>query len=448
VGLSAYDKHGIISCTLSLSWAERFEVNNTEVVGVLRNARFNVLNAVASAVALNLINPFIGIYAVKLGADNLQLGYLSSWPQAVSIVAILGAAAAVAKSQSKQRLIAGIFLLGRAAALGASTVPWFPERARVWALIGFWMLAVFPQSAAGTAQQSFLADVFPGSERARAFAARTSWASGVGTAVMLAAGWLLDYVFPYPYGYQIVFAVSFVVALVEIFFFLQMKPAGDHAADRRQDPVRFRTYLGTLSHQPFRQFLSASIPFHFIWMMAWPIFTRYQVTELGANNTWTSYINVAATIAIVVSAPRWARGAERYGSMLMMGFAAINMGTAPFLLAAGADLKLQVILHLWTGIGLAGVQLLILNNLLDVSPAQGRPVYLAVHAALVAVAATVAPLVGAFLMDVMPTRLALALCGIPRLLAAIPFFILAAKARSGKGIGHAAENHSSPKPVV
>jgi MFS family permease len=108
-------------------------------------------------------------------------GYLSSWPNLVSVVAVLGAAAAVARSRNKQRLIAAIFLLGRVAALGAAAVPWFPEAARVWALIGFWVLAVFPNSAAGTALNSFMADVFPGpSDRAKALAARNSWTTGAG----------------------------------------------------------------------------------------------------------------------------------------------------------------------------------------------------------------------------------------------------------------------------
>lgn len=48
-----------------------------------RNSQYNVLNAVMQSVSLNMIHPYIGILAIRLGADNLQLGYLSSWPNAV-----------------------------------------------------------------------------------------------------------------------------------------------------------------------------------------------------------------------------------------------------------------------------------------------------------------------------------------------------------------------------
>jgi len=100
-----------------------------------RNARYSVIQAALGAVALNLSNQFVGIYAVKLGANNLQLGYLSSWPQMVSVVSVLVIAGAVARSASKQRLIAAIYLLGRLATILLAMVNWPPTQLRGWALI-------------------------------------------------------------------------------------------------------------------------------------------------------------------------------------------------------------------------------------------------------------------------------------------------------------------------
>lgn len=398
-----------------------------------RNARLNIMNAVALAVAMNLINPYVGIYAIRLGATDLQLGYLSSWPSLVSVIAVLGAAAAVARSQNKQRLIAAIFLLGRSAALGAAAVPFFPEQYRVWALIFFWVLAVFPGHAAGTALQSLLADVFPGSDRTRALASRRSWETGAGMVVVLVSGWLLDNIFPYPTGYQIVFVLSFLVALLEVRFLLGLKepevpsqsPVAGPRAPRPAPPsVSLRSFIDVFKHRPFALFVACSIPFHFTWQMAWPIFTRFQVDVLHADNTWLSLITVANSLVAVLTYPLWAKYTERFGGRLMIGVAALWLATAPTLSSMAPSIEWLVAVNFFTGIGVAGITFLILNNLLEVSPSEGRPVYLAVHSALVMVSASIAPMVGAAMMANLPIRMGLQISSGLRLLTAAAFFVL------------------------
>lgn len=403
---------------------------------LLRNDRYNVLNAVAGAVALNMVHPYIGILAVKMGADDLQLGYLSSWPAAVSVLAVLGAAAAIARSAQKQRAIAAMFLFSRAAALALASAPSLSESARVWALIGFWVLYSFPNSAANTALQSFLADVFPGTERGRALASRQSWATGAGMVVAFATGWALDHIFTYPSGYQIVFAASFAVGLIEIAFFLRLREAagGEGQAAPQPQRVGLRTYLDVFSHRPFARFLLCSVLFHFAWQSSWPMFTRFQVTELGADNTWLSIFNLAGSTVSIISYPVWARMAERFGNDRILPVAALWLSTAPVLSALMPNVQWMAVLNLFTGVGVAGVMLLILNNLLDVSPATNRPVYLAVHASAVSISAAVAPIVGAYAMSLGPIRLTLGLSSIPRFAAALIFLWLYLAGRERKGM--------------
>lgn len=415
-----------------------------------RNARYSVIQAALGAVALNLSNQYVGIYAVKLGANNLQLGYLSSWPQMVSVIAVLVIAGAVARSASKQRLIAAIYLLGRLATILLAMVNWLPAELRVWALIISWVLVVFPTSAAGNALSSFLADVFPAAERARSFASRNSWGTAAGTATILISGWLLDLVFPYPLGYQIMFFGSFLVALVETYYFLKLKEP-DHQVRQEKPKARgqgLKPYLETFRHKPFLTFVLFSIPFHFTWQMAWPMFTRFQVTDLGATNSWLSYIAVAQSLSMIIAYPIMARLAERHGNKTVLAWSGLNLATAPLLCAAVADIRIQVLLNLWTGIGVAGVNLLVLNSLLEVSPSENRTVYLAVHTALVSVSAAVAPLVGAHLMDMFPTQVALGSASGPRLLTTLGFFLLVYLERRQQGKARGKENSHTSTPAV
>ncbi|HWH71658.1 MAG TPA: hypothetical protein VNT26_19955, partial [Candidatus Sulfotelmatobacter sp.] len=88
------------------------------------------------------------------------------------------------------------------------------------------------------------------------------------------------------------------------------------------------------------------------------------------------------------------------------------------------------------------------NSLLEVCPTEGRMVYLAVHNALVSVSASVAPLAGAYLMDIMPTRPALALASIPRLLTGLGFFLLVYFESRRKGIAPESENSTTPTTAI
>lgn len=407
------------------------------------NAHYNIYNAVASAVSLNMISPYVGILAIKLGADDLQLGYLSSWPQAASVLAVLGLAAAVERSAQKQRLVALIFLLSRIAALGAAAVPWFPERQRVWALIGFWVLQFFPNAAAGTALSSFLADVFPGRIRGEALASRQAWSTGVGMVIAFVTGWLIDRL-PYPFGYQAMFAGSLLFGLLEIYYFLQMKEDLTAADIPERRPTGgqagWHAYLAVFRHRPFTRFLIFSLLFHFTWQMAWPIFTRYQVSVLGADNTWQGLLTVANSVVGVVSFAIWARWAARFGNRWMMPLAAVWLATAPVLTAFSPNMPVLIAVNLFTGVGVAGVVLLVLNYQLEVSPTAGRPIFLAMHTALVSVSAAIAPMVGAWLMTALPIGTALIICTGCRLVSAAGWVVMNYLDRPGQGKTGAGEN--------
>lgn len=399
-----------------------------------RNARLSVWNAAAAAVSYNLINTYVSIFAVYLGADNMQLGYLNSWPQAASVAAVLLLASTVGQSPRKQVLTAGINLVGRTAALGAAAVPWFPAAWRVWALILFWVLSVFPYSVGTTTQNSFLADIFPAQERGRAFAARNSWSTAAAMITVLVAGWALDHLFPYPLGYQLIFFGSFAFGVLEIYLFLCLRsPNSGTPAAPSQTAVRslrtdlgetWRTYGAVFRHRPFLMFLVCSIPFHFTWQMAWPIFTRFEVTDLGMDNTWLSLTTVANSLSAVVAYPFLARRAERVGNLRMLAETAINLAIAPWLTAICPNALWVVIINLFTGIGPAGANLFVLNSLLDSAPAETRAGNLAVHQALVSASAAIAPLVGAYLMTAHTPKAALIISTFARILTAGGFFLL------------------------
>ncbi|HLO04730.1 MAG TPA: MFS transporter [Symbiobacteriaceae bacterium] len=418
-----------------------------------RDVRAAVRNAVAATVAGTLVQPYVKKMAIEMGASNLQLGYFSSWPNLISIFAVLGTAALVARSREKAYLTGKIVLAGRFAALGAAAVPFLPEPTRILALLFFWVLFSVPIQAAGAPVQSLIADIYGPVDRGWVLSKRQSSATVAGSIVGISCGYILDHFLPSPLGYQIVFCLSFLVALVEVYYLRQMRPANFASAEAQSapaaaieavaaaagtvteadvalDPVkptwkqRMAPYLAVFRHRPFVLFLLCSLPFHFTWQMAWPLFDRYQISYLGANNMWVEVINLANTSGAFFVYPIWQRLAERRGNQLMLGVATLFLGLAPGLTALATTPAGLAVINILLGIGVSGVILLLMKALLDVSAPENREIYIAVHTALVAVSGAIAPLAGAGLMSLVPIRIGLVLCTFFRLSTGCSFFYL------------------------
>lgn len=406
--------------------------------------RLAAIQAAAGAVAMNLIQPFIPVLAIRLGASNRELAGLSALPNLLAIPALLVGGWALRRPGANRMGTLVALLAARCLWLLAAAVPWLPPPWRVQALVLAWALAGAPQAAAGAALNALLADLFPGENLGPALAVRNAASTAAGMATGLAAGLVLDRL-AYPAGYQGLFTAAVAVGLAEVALLGALvravegrrppaalsqtaAPAGDGGGVRAggapggagaagnpgADPAAgapasavqaaWRALLGS---RPYLRFTAASLVFHFVWMMAWPMFARLQVSELGATNTWVSLLNLANAATATVTYRWWSHLAGRWGQRRAMALAAFLLALLPGLNAAAPDLYWLVPVNLLGGVATSGVLLLVTQILVEVAPAHDRTLFLAANQALVAAVATVAPLAGGVLMDWLAVRGAL-----------------------------------------
>ena len=121
----------------------------------------NLYNGIASSIALNLVVPFIGIFAIKLGASNFQVSLLSSLPALVAILVTIPGSLFVEKINDKKPVIGKLILSGRFFFVLMALVPFLPEETRPMALIIIYALMNFPISIMSVAWKSFIADIIP-----------------------------------------------------------------------------------------------------------------------------------------------------------------------------------------------------------------------------------------------------------------------------------------------
>ena len=69
-----------------------------------QNICTNILHGIFNVATLDMVNPFTGIFAMKLGATTLQVALLSSAPAAVSLLAMIPGARLIDRQVRKKRL--------------------------------------------------------------------------------------------------------------------------------------------------------------------------------------------------------------------------------------------------------------------------------------------------------------------------------------------------------
>ena len=100
-------------------------------------------------------------------------------------------------------------------------MPFFEPSYRAAIFVAIIGVMNFPGAIANVAWQSFISQIIPTERRTEVFAFRNRAMNLVGTILALGAGFVLR-PFTFPSGYQVVFAIAFLLAMVELKIFNQI----------------------------------------------------------------------------------------------------------------------------------------------------------------------------------------------------------------------------------
>ncbi|MGE5589362.1 MAG: MFS transporter, partial [Bacillota bacterium] len=403
----------------------------TEERTLQRNLRFNEYNGIAFTLGFNLFNPFLGIFALKLGAPDSYVALLSSLPAITAVLAMIPSARLVDRFPRKKWLTAWLILISRIFYLIAALLPWlFPGHAALALVITVGLMNI-PGAITIVAWQSFIAPVVPGSLRNQAFARRNLLMSAFGLIPLVLAGPLIDSL-ALPRGYQVAFTLAFLLGVVEMLLLLGIREpdpaeravAAAEPGTRVLSPAALRLrLLGTIRRYPaYWRYCAAAFFFHITWMMAWPLFTIYNVENLGASNSWIAVINVVNTVASVATYRYWGRLADRIGTIRATALSAAGLAVFPALVAMSTSLPMVTFMNIFVGAFGGALNFLLFNALLEVSPETNRTGYIAVYNTLVNVAAAVSPMIGVALKAALTIQGAFWLTALVRLLGAGAFW--------------------------
>lgn len=382
------------------------------------NLAVNVQQGVYSIISANLIGPFLGIFAVRIGASNIEVAMLSSLPALMSILAMVPGAWFIDRHANQKRLTCGFLLAHRAFYLVIAAIPFVYPGRQAALLVAAVALMNLPGAVGNVGWQALVSRVIPPEHRALAFATRNRLMNLTGTITVLIAGRGID-ILGQPVGYQVAFALAFAFAVGEVMVLNRMDDPAGEVAGRAAASNGATQRFSFRQHPRFMRYTLLSALFYLTWQVPWPVFTLYQVRELGANNLWISLLNLANTGGSLVGFGFWARYANRHGHLRTLAVSSVGMFIVPVIYAFSRSLATLTAFNLLTGSIFSGINLSLFNYLLEVTPEERRTTYIATYTTIVNCASIVAPMIGVALLGTIGFRDTFLVCAGLRVLGSL-----------------------------
>jgi MFS family permease len=379
-------------------------------------------------VLAGIANTFLAVFALRLGASNLQVGLLTSLPALIMVLVSIPGARLV---EGQRRIMPFILLTGFLHRFGyflLALVPFFfLVEHQAEAVVVLVALLTVPMSMATVAFTSMMADVVAPSRRAQVVSVRNVLVGLTSTGAALAGGKFLE-LLPLPLNYQALFALAFLASLLSLYYLarIEMPETGGPDQGQRADGL-LRLRLGDLaallsSSPTYVRFTLSS--FVFFWGLFFPIplYTIYWVRNLQITDWWVGLLSTVGNAAMVASFLFWGRWTGRRGNRQALLLSTVGLALYPILTAFSFSVEPLIYVSILGGVFTAGFNLTLFNSLLEVCPDQRRPSFIASYNSLVNVPAFVAPLLGTAAVGWIGIHQALLLGGVLRFLGVFLFY--------------------------
>lgn len=381
-----------------------------------RNIIYSLLDGMAYTVMVGLTTPFLGVYAVKLGATDFMLGLLSSLPALVAVLSQLPAAFITNSNSQRLPVVLRAAFFHRLGYLLFALIPFLPGEIRAWTFVLLLAAINFPSVVAGVAWTTMMGEIFSKDIRGRVFGDRNMILAWITMLSTLAAGRWLD-LWKFPFNFQSLFVVAFAFLMLSLHLLSKLQ---ENKEVSRAKANSFKNFAAVFRHKPFVGFMVSIFIMQLGFSVSAAMWTILYVRILGLSNSWIGAFSIISQAASALSYRWWGRFADRSGnlkvlliSMLLFMPQPVLYGFARGLIAPWVILVLSAI----SGFAGAGFSLTSFNALLEISPEEERPGYIAVYNTINSLPGFLLPLVGVAIYQASSIITVFAIASLIRLIA-------------------------------
>jgi MFS family permease len=375
---------------------------------------------------------FNATYALRLGASNAMIGWLSSVPALLAIAVLVPAARLLETKSNRAPWLRGSLYLGRAAFIGAALSPWVIRGRVAEAVVAVLILRTIPMTFYSAGFEPLLADVVPLRDRALVVSTRNIIQGVTIAACTFLFGKWLDVAagIPwavFPVNYQLLYIVGTVAGVLSAYFVAQIEvpetPVIARTRVKRKAPARLRTLSDTVraaarENRDFFRMMTNTFVFNFgAWLLG-PLYIIFFVNQLRASDGWVGLNTTLAQIGVIFGYLLWRRVMDRRGISWTLRFTVPLSAGYAFLVAFFPNLNLILIWGILINLVNSGLNLSHGTALYLLCPAERRASYMAIFSTISNVGAFVAPMLGVALSAAIDIRWILLIGGVIRLLGA------------------------------
>ncbi len=354
-------------------------------------------------------------FALELGASNTLIGLIGAIPF-LSIMLAEFPAAKLVEFFKRCRIILLGSIIGRFFWIFILFSPIIFKQPLFWIVL-FYFVSRFSGALASPAFWSLVGDVSPQKIRGRFLSIRLRIMAFIGMIFAAGAGIFLRQ-FPKGQltGFFFLFAFGILAGAVGSLQFLRVKEP--RYMDHEHHSLKEFFTLNPL----LKKFVFVSMFFNFAYMIASPLFAVYMLKDLGMSYAVYGFVVAVGTLTRVILAPHFGKIIDRFGSRNVAIISVFGTAFVPllFLFISHKTIFLAFPIMILSGAAWAGVDLSILNLLLDYADKRRSAIQVAEYQFYTSIPLVIAPIIGGLLAD----NLVFILAGIP-LVFAVSFVLRA-----------------------
>jgi MFS family permease len=354
-----------------------------------------------------MVNPFMGAYAVKLGASPSEMGWFQSSSNLSNNVmqVFWGRLSDKIRRRIPFIIFGGIIVAGL----------WIPMMFVTTASQLIILLAVqaLLGSMATPAWTALIGDLVPSLKLGRVNASVNLWASIGGLIATIASGTIMILIGGTP---QEILFVPFVVAIVcgvissLVMLYIREKKSGEKPNLVKNLTSDFSSMLYYAKKTPnFVKYCYVEGAFQFFMSISWPLMSITQIEVLNASMLDIALLTVAQSFVTIIFQGWAGRLADSVGRKPLLVFYRFSLITVPIAYAFSPNMTTLIAVSTFWGFSTALGQASMTAYLLDISPQEYRGSFVAMFNLVIGVTTFFGSLVGGYLSDYMIGSLGLIL---------------------------------------
>ena len=386
-----------------------------------QNLRWFWLDGLFASASDAIIVAYLSLFVLALGGTRAQIGLMNSLASLSAALVLLPGAALVERLGWRRPIVLRSAAGARAVLLLLALMPLALDgHAAVYAAIGLAIVRSASIHVGVPAWSGLMADLVPARWRGRYFSSRSIAMVAAGMVTTLLFGQLISRIRE-PLGYQLAFGVAFAIGLVATFSFGRIDEPPEATAASAAGGAGLPLWKQLRAHRDFVVFCAVVALWSFAVSIGGPFFSVFLVEGLGASAGLIGTFAVLSSLASLPGHRLFGTLIDRYGQrrVQMLTGLAIPLLAAGWVLARSPWHVVPLYLiggFLWSGYGAAS-----LSVQFTLVPQARRARFTALLQIVVLVGLAAGAAVGGLIAEHWGYRVAFAVTGAGRLLAAALF---------------------------